>query len=52
MAEPGSKNIYAQAYADNLALLIAGNDTFWVRDWAQKAVNSAGKWAEKMRALV
>ena len=40
-----SKGFYVQAYADNLAVLVTGADTIWIRDVAQKAINIAANWA-------
>ena len=39
------EKIYAQAYADDLVVLVAGANALWVRGRAQRAINVALEWA-------
>ena len=47
MLELRSRGFYVQAYADDLAVLAPGADTFWTRGMAQKAINIAANWASE-----
>ena len=42
-----SRGFYAQAYADDLAVLVAGADMLWIRSMAHKAINIATNWASE-----
>ena len=47
LTELRNRGFYVQAYADDLAVLISGTDTLWIRGMAQKALNIAAEWANK-----
>ena len=47
LLELRSKGFYVQAYADDLAVLIADADMLWIRGMTQKAINTAANWASK-----
>ena len=40
-----SRSFYVLAYANDLAVLVAGADMLWIRGMAEKAINVAANWA-------
>ena len=42
-----TKEFYVQAYADDLAVLVLGADTLWIRGMAQKERNIPANWASE-----
>ena len=40
-----SRGFYVQAYADDLSVLVLGDDMLWIRGMAQKAISIAANWA-------
>ena len=42
-----NRGFYVQAYADDLAVLVIGDDMLWIRGTAQKAINIAANWASE-----
>ena len=40
-----SRSFYVLAYANDLAVLVAGADMLWIRGTAEKAINVAANWA-------
>ena len=47
LVELHNRGFHIQAYADDLAVLVTGTDTSWIRGRAQKAINIAAEWATK-----
>ena len=47
MLELGSKGFYVQAYADDLAELVTGDDMLWITGMAHKAKYIAANWASE-----
>ena len=47
MLELRSIGFYVQAYANDLAVLVTGDDMLWISGMAQKTLNVAANWASK-----
>ena len=40
-----NRGFHVQAYADDVAILVTGTNMLWIKDRAQKALNTASNWA-------